>query len=77
MNTDQIKGQAKQLSGKLKETWGKLTDDDLALYEGQRDQFLGRVQQQYGIAKEDAEKKLRMIEESYKTGSSGSSRHAA
>jgi len=66
MNTDQMKGKATQISGKLKETWGKLTDDDLALYEGQRDKFLGKVQENYGIAKETAEKRLSALEDSYR-----------
>ncbi len=59
MNTDQTKGSFKQLKGKLKETWGRLTDDDLALYEGQQDQFFGKVQEKYGIAREEAERQIR------------------
>ncbi len=39
--------------GKLKESWGKLTDDDLKIYEGNRDQFLGKIKERYGIEKED------------------------
>ncbi len=70
MNKDQIQGKASQISGKLKETWGKLTDDDLTLYEGQRDKFLGKVQEHYGIAKEAAEKKLASLEEANKSASS-------
>lgn len=66
MNTDQMKGKATQIAGKLKETWGKLTDDDVALYEGQRDKFLGKVQENYGLAKEAAEKKLQSIEEAHR-----------
>ena len=66
MNTDQVKGQATQIAGKLKETWGKLTDDDRALYSGQRDQFLGKVQEKYGIAKEAAEKQLRSLEQAHR-----------
>ena len=47
MNQDQMKGKGTQLKGKLKETWGRLTDDDLALFDGQRDQFLGKLQEKY------------------------------
>ena len=56
MNDDKIKGQWKQLSGKLKEKWGKLTDDDLNVISGKRDQLVGRLQARYGTAKEEAQK---------------------
>jgi uncharacterized protein YjbJ (UPF0337 family) len=59
MNQDQIAGNWKQFKGKMKEQWGKLTDDDLDVMEGHRDQFLGRVQERYGVAKEEAEKQLK------------------
>ena len=59
MNDDKIKGQWKQLSGKLKAKWGKLTDDDLKMLEGNRDQLVGKVQERYGIAKEEAERQIR------------------
>ncbi len=58
MNWDQLKGQAKQLGGKIKQKWGKLTDDDLTLLGGKKDEFLGKVQERMGISKEDAEKQL-------------------
>jgi uncharacterized protein YjbJ (UPF0337 family) len=58
MNWDRIKGNWKQFSGKVKEKWGKLTDDDLTSAEGQRDQVLGLLQQRYGFAKEQAEAEL-------------------
>ena len=58
MNWDQVKGNWKQLTGKVKEKWGKLTDDDLTAAAGQRDQLLGRLQERYGYAKEQAEKEL-------------------
>jgi uncharacterized protein YjbJ (UPF0337 family) len=63
MNQDQMQGQYKQLKGKIKQVWGELTDDDLSLYDGARDRFLGRVQEKYGIAKEDANKRLKEIEQ--------------
>ena len=58
MNWDQIKGDWKQLTGKVKEKWGKLTDDDLTTAAGQRDQLLGLLQKRYGLAKQKAEKEL-------------------
>lgn len=58
MNRDQISGNWKQLSGKVKEQWGKLTDDDLTAVEARRDQLVGRIQERYGIAKEEAEQQV-------------------
>lgn len=56
MNTETMKGDWKQLKGKIKEKWGKLTDDDLKVIEGKNEQLAGRLQERYGIAKEKAEK---------------------
>ena len=58
MNWDQIKGDWKQATGKVKEKWGKLTDDDLTTIAGKRDQLSGLIQQWYGYAKDQAEKEL-------------------
>ncbi|WP_332748557.1 CsbD family protein [Hydrogenophaga sp.] len=58
MNWDRIKGNWKQVTGKVKAEWGKLTDDDLVVVAGHRDQLAGKIQERYGIAKEDAEKQL-------------------
>ncbi|HUK48147.1 MAG TPA: CsbD family protein [Terriglobales bacterium] len=55
MNWDQLKGQWKQVKGQAKTRWGKLTDDDLDVAAGQRDQLVGRIQERYGIAKEQAQ----------------------
>jgi uncharacterized protein YjbJ (UPF0337 family) len=62
MNWDTVKGDWKQLRGKVKEHWGKLTDDDLDRIEGKRDQLVGAVQKKYGIAREEAEAQLRVFE---------------
>lgn len=59
MNDDKIKGQWKQLAGKLKTKWGKLTDDDLKIAEGNSDYLAGRIQERYGIAKDEAHKQVR------------------
>jgi uncharacterized protein YjbJ (UPF0337 family) len=58
MNTDTLKGDWKNLKGKIKEKWGKLTDDDLTIIEGKRDQLEGKLQERYGYAKEQAKKEL-------------------
>jgi uncharacterized protein YjbJ (UPF0337 family) len=58
MNTDQLQGKWKQAKGSIKERWGKLTDDDMDVINGQRDQLIGKVQQRYGIAKEEAQKQV-------------------
>jgi len=58
MNRDQLKGNWKQLSGKVQAQWGKLTDDDLKIIEGKREELAGRIQERYGCAKEQAEKEL-------------------
>jgi uncharacterized protein YjbJ (UPF0337 family) len=54
MNWTQLEGQWKQVRGSLKEQWGKLTDDDLDVIDGQRDKLIGKLQERYGYAKEDA-----------------------
>ncbi len=58
MNTDQMAGKWKQLTGAVKEKWGKLTDDDLTYIDGKREKFVGKVQERYGIAKEEAQKQV-------------------
>ena len=58
MNFDMLKGKINQILGDAKTEFGKLTDDELKMLEGQRDKFIGVVQEKYGIAKEEAEKKV-------------------
>ena len=58
MNWDQITGKWTAFKGKVKEKWGKLTDDDLNVVAGKRDQIAGKLQQRYGYAKEQAEKEV-------------------
>lgn len=50
MNWDEFKGNWKQLHGKTRANWDKLTDDDLKMIEGNRDHSVGRIQERYGIA---------------------------
>jgi uncharacterized protein YjbJ (UPF0337 family) len=58
MNWDRIEGQWKQVKGSVKERWGKLTDDDLNVVGGKKDQLVGRIQERYGIAKDEAQKQV-------------------
>lgn len=58
MNNDTIKGQWKQLSGKFKARWGKLTDDDLQVAEGNADYLVGKIQERYGIARDEAQRQV-------------------
>jgi uncharacterized protein YjbJ (UPF0337 family) len=51
MNSDQLKGKWKQVKGAVKERWGKLTDDDLDVINGQQEQLIGKIQERYGIAR--------------------------
>ena len=64
MNEDRIKGKWKQLSGSLKEKWGKLTDDDLQVAEGNSEYLAGKIQERYGLAKDEAEARVREFERS-------------
>jgi uncharacterized protein YjbJ (UPF0337 family) len=54
MNWDRIEGNWKQFSGKAREKWGKLTDSDWQTIGGKKDQLVGRIQERYGIAKDEA-----------------------
>ncbi len=58
MNWDQIKGNWKQLSGQARQQWGKLTDDDLEVAEGRREELIGKIQTRYGIARDEAERQV-------------------
>jgi uncharacterized protein YjbJ (UPF0337 family) len=56
MNWDQLAGSWKQVKGKFREKWGKLTDDDLEVIAGKRDQLVGRLQERYGMARDEAQR---------------------
>ena len=62
MNQDRFEGNWKQIKGKVREQWGKLTDDDLDVIAGKRDQLLGRIQQRHGVAKDEAERQVETFE---------------
>jgi uncharacterized protein YjbJ (UPF0337 family) len=58
MNEDTLKCQWTQLKGKVREQWGKLTDDDVNMIEGQSQQLVGRIQERYGIARDEAKRQV-------------------
>ena len=58
MNSDQLKGNWKKFLGKAKEQWGRLTDDDWKVIEGRNDQLIGKIQERYGCAREEAERQV-------------------
>jgi uncharacterized protein YjbJ (UPF0337 family) len=58
VNKDQIQGNWKQLKGKIKEQWGRLTDNDLTIINGQQEQLVGKLQERYGYTKEQAEREV-------------------
>ena len=59
MNAEQLKGKWMQLKGSVKTKWGKLTDDDIDVINGQEEQLIGRIQERYGIAKEEARRQVK------------------
>jgi uncharacterized protein YjbJ (UPF0337 family) len=59
IDSDTIQGNWQQIKGKLKQQWGKLTDDDLTYLEGKEDQLAGKIQERYGIAREEAERQVK------------------
>ena len=80
MNWEQMEGKWKQIRGSVKQKWGKLTDDDLNYISGSRDKFVGRLQERYGIAKEEAQRQAdewlhaqKEGETVYRSGGGGSS----
>jgi uncharacterized protein YjbJ (UPF0337 family) len=65
MNEDRMGGNWKQFKGKVKEQWGRLTDDDLDVIAGKRDQLVGRIQERHGIARDEAERQVETFERSH------------
>jgi uncharacterized protein YjbJ (UPF0337 family) len=58
MNWDRIQGNWKQVTGKARVQWGKLTDGDFDIIAGRREQLAGKIQERYGVAKEEADKQV-------------------
>lgn len=65
MNEDRMQGNWNQVKGKVKEQWGKLTDDDLDVIAGRRDQLYGKIQERHGVARDEAEKQVKDFERRY------------
>jgi uncharacterized protein YjbJ (UPF0337 family) len=59
MNNDRVAGNWKQMKGKIKEQWGKLTDDEVDQLEGKSEQLAGKLQERYGMARDEAEKQAK------------------
>ena len=62
MNKDQWQGKWKQLTGEVKAQWGKLTDDDLDQIAGNRERLEGKIQERYGVEREEARRQLEDFE---------------
>lgn len=58
MNWDQVEGNWKQFKGKVRQKWGMLTNDELDVIQGRRDQLIGKIQERYGLEREQAEKEV-------------------
>ena len=58
MNWDRIEGNWKQFSGKVQQQWGKLTNDDLDVIDGRREELSGRIQKVYGVSKDEADRQI-------------------
>lgn len=58
MNWQQVKGNWHELKGTAKSRWGRLTDDDLTRIDGERERLIGKIQEAYGVSKEEAERQV-------------------
>jgi uncharacterized protein YjbJ (UPF0337 family) len=63
MAWDQIEGNWKQFKGKVKEAWGDLTDDEIDQIAGKRDVLIGKIQERYGMEKDEAERRIKDFED--------------
>lgn len=63
MNDDRLKGDWKRMKGKVREKWGELTEDDVDIVDGRREQLAGLLQKRYGMAKDEVEKQIREFED--------------
>jgi uncharacterized protein YjbJ (UPF0337 family) len=63
MNQDRIEGNWRQIKGRLREQWGELTNDDVDIAAGHREYLIGKLQERYGIARDEAMEKVREFEQ--------------
>ena len=68
MNWHEIQGRWTEMRGRVRERWGKLTDDDLDVIAGHRDVLAGKIQERYGIAKDEAERQVTDFEQQLDRG---------
>ena len=68
MNWDRIEGNWKQLTGKVRQQWGKLSDDDLDIIGGRREELAGRIQEVYGVSKDEADRQIERFAGTLDTG---------
>lgn len=59
MNKDIFEGKWEEVKGQLKQTWGKLTDDDMKQLEGNQQEIYGKLQKAYGYSQEEAERQVK------------------
>lgn len=64
MNEDELMGKWKALTGQVKETWAKLTDDDIDAIQGRSDQLEGKLRERYGMARDEARRQVQKFKES-------------
>ncbi len=76
MNWDQIEGKWKQTKGKVRERWGRLTDDDIDQIAGKQEQLVGRLQERYGLMKEVAQEQVNDFLKTYREEPEPKSRRA-
>ena len=67
MNWDRVEGNWKQFKGTVKQQWGKLTDDQLDVIGGKRDQLAGKIQETYGISKDETDKQIKASKRATRT----------
>jgi len=77
MNWDQVAGKWKQYKGQAKEKWGKMTDDDIDVIDGRRQQLVGKIQERYGLARDAAESQADEFVRSLKEEDAAQERRAA
>lgn len=58
MNWDIVEGKWGQLKGTLRQKWGKLTDSDLETVRGEKDKFVGLLQERYGKRRDEVEEEV-------------------
>lgn len=73
MNKELFQGKWHEYKGKVKEKWGKLTDNDLTQINGKREELIGKLESQYGYAKDRAEKEINEFEKTFASKGSSSS----